>query len=251
MITSTRNPRIAAVRRLRRSRERRATGLTTIEGPFLLEEAIAGDVIIREVFATAEDEVSMTRCDEAGLQLTLVSTAVLEALSSSVAPRGPVAVVSIPLSRELQPVDTVVLWEISDPGNAGTIVRTAAAFGFQVAATAGSVDLWSPKVVRSGVGGHFRTQLTSGVPADVSLFTKAGLRPVVAAASAPQRVEATLATPDPIALIVGNEAHGVPAAVSELGGVEAVSLPMPGGAESLNAAIAAGILMYLRLTSRS
>ena len=137
MITSTHNPRIAAVRKLRRTRERRATGLTTIEGPFLLEEALAGDVEIREVFARPDDGAAADLCATAGLEITAVSPTVLSSLAGSVSPRGPVAVIATPPSAELDRVDTVVLWNISDPGNAGTIIRTAAELGFQVAVTGG------------------------------------------------------------------------------------------------------------------
>jgi TrmH family RNA methyltransferase len=250
VITSTRNPRIAAVRRLRRSRERRATGLTTVEGPFLLEEAIVAGAEIHEVFVTAGDARSTELCDAAGVHVTAVSAAVLESLAGSVAPRGPVAVVSIPESDELRPVDTVVLWDISDPGNAGTIIRTAGAFGFQVASTAGSVDLWSPKVVRAGVGGHFRASLVTGLPADPSVLHAAGLRPLVATAAAEQSAAEMLRGSGAVAVIVGNEARGVPDAVSKASNVEKVSLPMPGGTESLNAGVAAGILMYLRMATK-
>lgn len=248
MITSTRNPRIAAVRRLARARERRATGRTTIEGPFLLEEAIANAVEIVEVFALPDDTVTQQRCAQGGIPLSLVTQDVLEALAGSVTPRGPVAVITVPETARLLAADSIVLWDIADPGNAGTIIRTAAAFGFQVVATDGTVDLWSPKVIRAGVGGHFRSALVTGCAPEPSVLVKAGLLPVVA--DAEHGALEALESADPIALIVGNEAHGVPSPILESPGVATVSLPMPGGAESLNAAVAAGILMYLRMTRR-
>lgn len=114
----------------------------------------------------------------------------------------------------------------------------------------GSVDLWSPKVVRSGVGGHFRTNLVTGLPADLAVLHDAGLRPLVATAAAEQSADQALSEAGAVALIVGNEAHGVPESVSAAPDVTAISLPMPGGAESLNAGVAAGILMYLRMSNR-
>lgn len=250
MITSTRNPRIAAVRKLRRTKERRATGLTTIEGPFLLEEALAGKVAIREVFAVSDDVVARELCTAAGLEISEVTPDVLASLADSVSPRGPISVVAIPCSAELVPIDTIVLWDVSDPGNAGTIIRTGAALGFQVAVTAGSVDVWSPKVVRSAVGGHFRTRLVTGIANDVAELVEGGLLPVVAAAGTSDPAETSMGSVEPVALLVGNEAHGVPAVVTDAGEVASVSLRMPGGSESLNAGVAAGILMYLRMMQR-
>jgi TrmH family RNA methyltransferase len=251
VITSTHNPRIAAVRKLQRTKERRAAGLTTIEGPFLLEEALTGDAVIREVFVTPDDVVAAFLNDTATTEIYTVSPAVLSSLAGSVSPRGPIAVISVPPSAELDRADTVVLWEISDPGNAGTIIRTAAALGFQVAVTAGSVDVWSPKVVRSAVGGHFRTKLVTGFDNDIAALVNGGLLPLVASAGATDPAETSLGSAAPIALLVGNEAHGVPTEIAGEADVSSVSLAMPGGSESLNAAVAAGILMYLRMLQRS
>lgn len=250
MITSTHNPRIAAARKLRRTQERRATGLTTVEGPFLLEEALAAGIVISEVFATEDDGAAAALCSDAGLQVTLVSERVLESLAGSVTPRGPISVIAIPDGNELEAKDTLVLWDIGDPGNAGTMVRTAAALGFEVAATHGSVDLWSPKVVRAAVGGHFRTKLITGLRAEPGELAVAGLQPVIGTALATRKAEEALGGNEPVALIIGNEAHGVPDELVNDPVVQPVSLAMPGGTESLNAGVAAGILMYLRMLQR-
>ena len=250
MITSVRNPRIAAVRRLGRARERRATGRTTIEGPFLLAEAVEAGVGIHEVFLTPDDQASAQLCMRVGLEATQVAPEVIKGLSNNVSPRGPIAVISIPEAPAPRAVDSVVLWDIADPGNAGTIIRTAGAFGFQVMATKRCVDLWSPKVIRSGVGGHFRATPFEGLDPDPQALFDLGLRPLVAVAHADyEPAEKVMSGSTPIALLVGNEAHGVPGDVADTAGIESISLPMPGGAESLNAAVAAGILMYLRMSS--
>ncbi len=250
MITSLRNPQIVAARRLQRRRERRATGRTAIEGPFLLEEALGGGVTVHEIFALRDDETAARLSDQAGLPVTAVSADVLSGVATSVNPRGPISIISIPEPTEIEPVDSLVLWDIADPGNAGTMVRTAAAFGFQVLATADTVDLWSPKVLRSGVGGHFRTNVIEGLAASLEEVVAAGLAPIVAAADGVDVNAASLSDKGPAALIVGNEAHGVPGEISKASGVLNVALPMPGGSESLNAAVSAGILMYLRVAQR-
>ncbi len=247
MITSIRNRQVAAARRLRRSKERRATGRTTIDGPFLLQEAVRNGIAIREVFALAGDEATIELCRSAQLDVVDVSEEVLDRLASSVSPRGPVAVIDVPPDGELMAADTIVMWGISDPGNAGTIIRTAAAFGFQVLATAGTVDLWSPKVLRAGVGGHFRTRLVGGLES-MEQLERVGLVPLALAADGVSLAKVDLSDPDPIALIVGNEAHGVPSGLHKR--VTTVALPMPGGTESLNAGVAASIAMYLRMSRR-
>jgi TrmH family RNA methyltransferase len=215
-----------------------------------LEEAVAAGVGIHEVFLTPDDQASTRLCLRVGLEATQVAPDVMKGISDNVSPRGPIAVISIPEAPTPRAVDSIVLWDIGDPGNAGTIIRTAGAFGFQVIATKRCVDLWSPKVIRSGVGGHFRATPLEGLAPDPQALIDMGLRPLAAVAHADyEPAEKVMSGSTPIALLVGNEAHGVPGDVADSPGVESISLPMPGGAESLNAAVAAGILMYLRMSS--
>lgn len=215
-----------------------------------MEEAIAGSVTVHEVFATEDDLAAERLCASVGLQVVTVTAEVLGSLASSVKPRGPVAVIATPPSRKLERADSIVMWDVSDPGNAGTIVRTAAALGFQVVVTTGSVDVWSPKVVRSGVGGHFRVCLVTDFDGGAGGLIDAGMRPFVAAAGTADPADTSMGGADPIAIIVGNEAHGVPAEIAEAPDVDLVALAMPGGTDSLNASVAAGILMYLRMLQR-
>ena len=247
MITSPRNPRLNEIRRLRRRRERKEIGLTTIEGPFLLQEAVEGGAGITEVFALPGDEDAQAAALEAGATLTMVAAEALPRIASTLNPRGPVAVIEIPTTPVIQPVDSVLLWDVADPGNAGTIVRTAAAFGFQVLATPESVDLWSPKVLRAGVGGHFRTPLAQGVRTLEDL-TGIGLIPYATAADGVHVDEVDLSDPSPLVFIIGNEAHGVPSSIKNR--TTTLALEMPGGTESLNAAVTGAVFMYLRMAGR-
>ncbi len=248
MITSPRNPRIHDVRRLRRHKERRATGLTTIDGPFLLSEAVAAEVVVHEVFALPGDADAEAIAADAKIPLTQISADVLPRIASSVNPRGPVAVIEIPSPVEIAAHDSVVLWDVADPGNAGTIIRTAAAFGFQVLATAGTVDLWSPKVVRAAVGGHFRTAIGETVDG-LETLDRAGLVPLATAADGVDVSRVDLADQSPLAFLIGNEAHGIPGSV--LSRATTIAIAMPGGTESLNAAVTAGVMMYLRMSRRT
>ncbi len=248
MITSTRNERINSVRKLKRRRERAATGLTTIDGPNLLHEAIASGIDVQEIFALPGDDEAGLAAEHAGIGVTEVSVDVLQRLASSVSPRGPVAVIEIPPPPAIEAVDSLVLWEVADPGNAGTAIRTAAAFGFQVLATTGSVDLWAPKVIRSAVGGHFRTPVIEQIEPTIDMLEQCGLVALATAADGVDIGRVDLSDADPVALIVGNEAHGLPPGLTSR--ATTVSLSMPGGTESLNAAVSAGIFMYLRMSRR-
>lgn len=212
-----------------------------------MEEAVRGRVTVRETFCLPDDRATLELCAGHGIDVVTVAPHVISALAETVQPRGPVAVIDIPESGPIRTVDSVVLWGVGDPGNAGTVIRTAAAFGFQVVATAGSVDLWSPKVVRSGMGGHFEVRPVEAVPANPETLISSGLRLVAMAADGDVPLSEAVAGEDAVAVIVGNEAHGIPAFVQEHGAVTTAAIQMPGSAESLNAAVAAAIAMYERI----
>jgi len=233
-IRSTRNSRVAAALKLRRSRERRVTGRTLLEGPNLILAAIAAGHELDTVFALVGDPVA-----ESLPEVAYVSTEVLERLAPTQHPRGPVAVMAAPPSAEVSR-SCLLLWGVGDPGNMGTLIRSAAAFGMDVAIDSTSTDPWSPKALRAAAGGHFRTTIEREAILErlrdrgfttVAAVPRAGIDP------------AKLAYQDQVAIIVGPEAHGLPAhvvAASDL----LVTIPMPGEMESLNAGIAGAILAY-------
>ena len=237
-IESTTNARVKAVRRLHRSRERRELGRTIVEGPKLLESALDAGIVPVEVYTTEQGSLA-DRCAMAGSEVFGVSRPVIEAVSTTVEPQNCIGVIPIPESPTLQACRTAVGVGISDPGNAGTLIRTAAALGWQIAFLDG-VDPWSPKVLRSSAG----TQLSHpavGVESIDSL-TAAGMA-IVATTVAGGLPPEKLSTTKPIALLIGSEAHGLPedlVAASE----SSLTIPMPGGTESLNAAVAGAIAMY-------
>ncbi|MEX1271440.1 MAG: RNA methyltransferase, partial [Acidimicrobiia bacterium] len=136
-VRSTRNPRVTAAARLRRARERKRLGLTLLEGPHLLEEALAAGAEVLEVFGLGSPQPAVPNWVE-------VTEDVLIRLADTESPRGPVAVMRIPPAVTATR-DHLVLG-VSDPGNAGTLIRTAAAFGLDVAFGSDAVDPWSPKV---------------------------------------------------------------------------------------------------------
>lgn len=231
-IRSLRNSAVVEAGRLHRARDRRRTGRTLIEGPHVLDEAIAAGVGVERVFALADDP----RLSE-WPQATPVSPEVMDKLAGTDTPRGPVAVVKIPPSvPPLPDVASLALWGVSDPGNVGTIIRSAAAFGLGVVVGPGTADVWSPKVVRAAAGAHFRVHLSHTASVEE-------LGPRVAATVVDGGVSPRDLPPGPWTVLIGSEAHGLPEELASAVG-EKVTIPMPGGTESLNAGVAASIVAY-------
>lgn len=202
----------------------------------MVAEAIRAGQPIHELFGL-EDEGSRSLATDAGVPLRTVTESVLRRLSGTQTPRGPVAVIDLPESKIPTTGRLLVAWGVSDPGNCGTLTRSAAAFGYGYASGPGSADPWSPKVLRSAAGAHFRTSVGNISGIDqlqghflVGAVARGGTAPGVLAPTA--------------AVLIGSEAHGLPAEVVDRCDL-LVSLPMPGGTESLNAGVAGSIVAYL------
>jgi len=245
-ITSVRNPRIRSAAALSRRRERRATGRHLVEGRNAVGEALA-EGLVEEVFVTADlaDDVPVPH----DVPVHVVPDHVLERLADAATPQGIVAVArtrSATLDDVVGEGLLVVLHEVADPGNAGTIIRTADAAGAAgVVLTAGSVDPFGPKSVRAAVGSTYHLPLVVDVDlADVAAACRAAGQPLLGLDAHGERsvFDLAAATP-PLALLLGNEAHGLPRdAADALDGV--VAIPRWGRAESLNVAAAAAVAVY-------
>jgi TrmH family RNA methyltransferase len=220
-------------------RERRALGLALIEGPHLLDEAVEAGIVVREVYGLADDAHARSRAETVGGQWFECSRAVLERLSATATPRGPVAVIEIPEPGVIQ--RDALLAFVTDPGNAGTLIRTAAAFGFDVVLDERAVDPWAPKVLRAAAGAHFRISLASDQGAmtpDTRLIAT-----VVSGGTPLPRLHGELEDHARYAILVGSEAHGLGDSVLERAH-HRVTIPMPGHTESLNAAVAGAVVAY-------
>jgi TrmH family RNA methyltransferase len=237
-IDSTSNERIKAVRRFRRGRERRQAMRTLVEGPNLVAAALAADIVPVEVY-TVNAGVLVDRCRVAGSTIIEVSVPVLEAISTTIEPQDPVGVIAIPEQRELDIVQTVVAVEIADPGNLGTLIRSAGALGWQIAVIGGA-DPWSPKVLRASAG----VQLSHpAIPVEsLEPLLVVGLRPVATTVSGGIEPD-SLVGGGPIALLVGSESHGLPPAMVQQCAAS-LTLPIAEGVESLNAAVAGALVMF-------
>jgi TrmH family RNA methyltransferase len=213
--------------RLHRARDRSERGLTLVEGPDLLNDVVSAGAVVREVFALEGTSTDATPVDHRALQR----------LAGTKSPRGPVAVVEIPIEWLDRTRNLVVSVGVSDPGNVGTIIRTAASFDWGFAYMEGTADPWSPKTIRAGAGGQFQTPVARiGTLADMGEWSTVA---TVARGGEPHVDVGSR----PVALLIGEEARGLPDWMVE-GADFRLTIPTPGPTESLNAAVAAAIAIY-------
>ncbi len=237
-ITSVRNPLVVDAARLGRTAERRLSGRTLLEGPVIVAEAVAAGFTPEIVFVAEGDRAGRDIAAASRARVVIVSDQVLSRLSTTQHPQSPVAVIAIPPPSARPGGRAVVAWEVGDPGNCGTLIRAAAAFGYDYLAGPGTADTWSPKVIRAAAGGHFHTGLGTAASLEEAGEGRTLVATVVAGGAPPHRL------PDDAAILVGSEPHGLPPeAVAAC--AERVTIPMAGGVESLNAAVAGAIVAFL------
>jgi TrmH family RNA methyltransferase len=250
------NTRVKETRKLSRRSVRAERRLFLADGPKAVEGALAAGCVV-EVFATANAAQRYDALVAQAPRVSLVEDRALASLSDSVTPAGVVAVCSfidVPLAEALATAPSAgerelvaVCTEVRDPGNAGTLVRTADALGVDAFVLAGeSVDLYNPKTVRASVGSVFHLPVACEPdPAHaVRAAQEAGLT-VLAADGAGEVLldEAGGLLDRPTAWLFGNEAHGLPDALAALAD-HRVRIRIRGGAESLNLATAAAICLH-------
>lgn len=253
MITSVENPRIQAVRALHERSERQRRREYLVEGVTLVLEALAA--AIAPAIVLRDDgrltPTQRTRLDVAlapwSSRVTQVSTAALRAAATTESPQGVLAVLPLPASTtwSLGPGDLVVIADrLSDPGNLGTLLRAAAAAGARgLATTIGTVDLFGPKVVRAAMGAHFRLALAGDRDWAQIRALIGGDRPLFGAAAAGGLVYDRVDWSAGAGLVIGNETSGLsPAARQAV--AELVTIPLAGGVESLNAAMAGTVILF-------
>jgi len=247
------NPEVRELRRLLRSRRARDDSARfVIEGPRVLQAALDHDVELEAVYtaSAAADAEVVARCAERGVPVRVLATGVAERLGDTVTPQGLFArAVLRRTSRDRflrAALDgggfVVVADRISDPGNAGTLVRSATAAGVAgISLGAGSVDAYNPKVVRASAGALFAVPIVEGSPTVEILerLGSGGMRRIGAVARGGRPVD-ELDLSGPVALVVGHEVHGL----GDLPLDELVTIPMAAGTESLNVAMSATVLCF-------
>ncbi len=267
-ISSPANPRIGKLRDLHTTRGRKKSGLFLMEGPHLLDALLDADMIPQEVYyqpellqRTARGRSLIARLMHTSSllseHLVEVSERVIEALSDVQTSQGVVSVVSLEAlnparlrarrPKVRRPV-LLILDDLADPGNMGTILRTALAVDVDgVLLTPNCVDCYSPKVVRSAAGAHVALPIEvdlswPAIAERVAAHCTEGRRVLLAEAGSPHLYyEQDLTAP--FALIVGNETRGSSQEARALATLT-IAIPLANGVESLNAAMATGIILY-------
>ncbi|MEU8041979.1 RNA methyltransferase [Streptosporangium sp. NPDC049078] len=259
-LTNIKSPRVKAARRLTKRAFRDRDRSFLAEGPQAVREALALDGVVVELFATAEAESRhadvVAAATAAGVPVHRASGEVMAELAQTVTPQGLLAVcrfVHVPLDTSVVSGSTLVavLAHVRDPGNAGTVLRTADAAGADsVLFTDASVDPYNGKCVRASAGSLFHLPVTTGVPVTraVEHLKEAGLR-VLAADGAGRQTLDDVDLSGPTAWIFGNEAWGLPEEILKLAD-EVVRVPIYGRAESLNLATAAAVCLYASARSQ-
>ncbi|WP_440896051.1 TrmH family RNA methyltransferase [Amphibacillus sp. Q70] len=241
MITSVKNQSIKNWAKLTQRKYRLEQGLFIIEGEHLVEEALTSDWEIETVIIEAGFEPPF---DLSSQKIEFVSHNVLAHLAQTKSPQGILAIVKIKETGRYLTNRLLLLDSIQDPGNVGTMIRTADAAGFDAVILGdGTVDLYNDKLIRSSQGSIFHLPIVqSDLSTEITRLKNDGV--VICASTLEQAVPInTIGSSDKMALMVGNEGSGIHSELLKQADVLA-HIPIYGQAESLNVSVAAGIMMY-------
>ena len=240
--------RVQRARELLATKGRREQSRFTFEGPTLLEEAVQSDVAIEEIYATEAvfaQNPMLQQLESRGVDVALVDDRTARKLSDLDTPTGLVAVTATRYASIAEILDSplsLILADLNDPGNAGTLLRSAEAFGAGgIIFGRFGVDPYHPKVVRGAMGAIFRLKIAVASPEDVESVAGKSAATLLGLTAGGEPLSQA-AFPQPTALVVGHERHG-------LGPWERLcrrhlAIPMRGPTESLNAAVAGSIALY-------
>ncbi|MDZ8183727.1 MAG: RNA methyltransferase [Nostoc sp. ChiSLP02] len=251
MLTSLQNPLVKQIRKLHSTKERHKQDLFLLEGTHLLEEACAVNYPLETVCCTPDWQAShlslwekaCSQCDRA----EIVSKEILDAIATTVQPDGVVATAKRSNCQTQVPFTGLVLAleTVQDPGNLGTMIRTAAAAGASGLWLSGdSVDLDNPKVLRASAGQWFRlaTAVSEDLKATVQQSQQAGMQ-VIATLPSATLTYWQVDWRKPSLILLGNEGAGLSPDLAAMADCQ-VKIPLSPGVESLNVAIAAALMLY-------
>jgi RNA methyltransferase, TrmH family len=254
MITSSQNSKIKLVRALQgRAKERREAGAFPAEGVRLVEEAQSAkwpfQFVLYDELLSQRGTALIESIRSQDVECEMVSTSIMKSLGETETPQGVIAVLNdfqIPIPESLNFI--LIPDRIRDPGNLGTLLRTAAAAGVQaVLLPPETTDAFAPKVVRSGMGAHFRLPIHSLSWDEITQHLNA-IQVYLAEMNGQSCWETDLR--QPLALIIGGEANGTSGAAQKLAN-QKLGIPMRANIESLNAGVAGSILMFEVVRQRS
>ena len=240
-ITSRKNPLLQQVKKLLSSRkERENTGLFVADGTKLLQEAVKWWPGLETVILTQEIEAEIPE----RVRVVEVPKDVMESISPMQTPQGALFVCRLPDARPFVPKPGMLLLDgIQDPGNIGTILRTADALEIPVALLEGCADPYSHKVVRASMGAVFRTQVVQTTWAEAKAACHQAGIPIAVTALNDTAKDLRNAPIHQMAVVIGSEGQGVRQEILEAA-EQSLMIPMNPNCESLNAAIAAAIVMW-------
>ncbi len=246
IITSLDNAMVKESRSLNDKKYRRFHGKFLVDGEKLVYECVCGACEIDKIF------VDSTRLADFGYilekfngKVVPVTSKVFASISENVTPQGIIAEVVMNPTGEFKPdknEPVLILDRIQDPGNLGTIIRTASATGFNWIVLIDSVDPHSPKVVRSSSGGVFYTNIFKMTESEIISYCEKQKIELLVADMGGENIFKMQKPQGSFALVIGNEGQGISKTFEEKG--RAISLPMKSQMESLNAGISASVLMY-------
>ena len=247
-ITSVHNPQIQSISELQKAKARREQGLFLAESMKMVREAVALSLcrtLIVEAKRQEEYAQMIADAQAGGCEILLVTPAIMQTLSEQKTPQGVMCTVEIPAQPDALGGSRLIAMDgVQDPGNVGTILRTADAAGFDGALMSSAcADLYSAKTLRATMGSVFRVpaQRTDDLPRALEALRARGYA-IVATELGGEDFYAHCPHENAV-LVIGSEGRGVSPEVRAVA-THHLALPMRGGAESLNAAVAAGIMIY-------
>jgi TrmH family RNA methyltransferase len=255
VVSSRTNARVKQLRAAFEGRARLSGGMVAIEGDHLLAEALRSGMVLKTVFVSERREVP--KIVPRSVEVVRLTDDVFQSAVETQSPQGVAALIVPPVSTlEDALVGTpliLIAAGLQDPGNLGTLVRSAEAFGATgVLTTPGTVNAWNQKALRASVGSVFRVPVVAVALEDIATLKTRGVRLLAAVGTddfgtkSAQDVDFTEAC----AVMIGNEGAGLTAEWMELADVR-VTIPCPGAVESLNAAVAGSLLLYEASRQRS
>jgi TrmH family RNA methyltransferase len=262
LVTSRANPRVKQLRAAFAGHARLSGGLVAIEGEHLLYEAIRSGLVLKTIFVS--ERTSAPEWAPRSVELIELTDEVFSSVVDTQSPQG-IAALLVPPTWDLasafpaklpgtQSPLLLIAAGLQDPGNLGTLIRSAEAFGATaVLTTAGTVSEWNQKALRASAGSVFRVPVVAIGPSDIPVLKSRGLRLFAAVADSDSDSDAPLGPSppsiadadltQPCALMIGNEGAGLSQELLALADAR-ITIPTPGRVESLNAAIAGSLLLY-------
>jgi len=250
VISSRSNVRVKQLRAAFAGQARLSGGLVAIEGDHLLEEALRSGMVLKTVFVS--DKRPVPKIVPYGVETLVLTDELFASMVATQSPQGVAALIVPPEPKLSQVLEgktaplILIAAGLQDPGNMGTLVRSAEAFGAAgVLATPGTVSAWNQKALRASVGSAFRMPVVHVTAEDIASLKQMGVKLLAAVGADNDGVVAAqeMDLRGACALMIGNEGSGLAAEWMEMADTQ-VTIPCPGPVESLNAAVAGSLLLY-------